>query len=389
MPLPTLAAEVTSAGISAPTYDQIKQDLEEQYRAIYGADIYITPDSQDGQQIALAAKAINDTNQMAIFVYNSLRPSGAVGAGLSSAAKLIGMKRKVATFSTAVGNVGGVVGTVITSGVVTDTNGNKWNLPASVTIPIAGVIAVTVTAADAGAFAQPAGSINQIATPTLGWQTFLSTSDSVPGQAVESDAAMRRRQTTASGLPSNTPLGGLQAALEALNGVTRVRIYENATNAVDGNGIDARSIAVVIEGGDVLEIATAIGQKKTPGAKTFGSDTQTYTDPVSGIVYAINFKILFYQASSVAITVQALVGWSSAIAAEIQQSVADYISGIKIGDDVQYLRLMSPAYLSGSADGDTYEITAITLDGGVVDVAVPYNKAATCDPSNVVITVLP
>lgn len=389
MPLPTLSAQITSAGISAPTYDEIKQSLEESYQAIYGVDIYIAPDSQDGQKIALTAKAINDSNNAMRAMYNAFRPGGALGAGLSSASKLIGLKRKVGTFSTAVGNVVGVNGTTITAGVVTDTNGNKWNLPASVTIPGAGFIAVTVTAQRAGALAQPAGSINGIATPTAGWQSFASTSDSVPGQAVESDAALRRRQTTASGLPNLTPLGGMQAALEALTGVTRVRIYENASDSVDANGVPARNIAVVIEGGDVAEIAETIGQKKTPGAGTFGATTQAYIDPLTGIAYNINFKVLAYQAVSVAITVQTLSGWSSAVAAAIQQSVADYITALGIGVDVQYLRLMAPAYLSGSADGDTYEITVLQVDGGVIDVVVPYNKAATCDPSNVVITPLP
>lgn len=389
MPLPTLSAQVTTAGVSAPTYDQIKQSMEESYRAIYGADIYIPADSQDGQVIALLARAINDANNTIRAVYNSFRPGGAQGAGLSSAAKLIGMKRKVATFSTAVGNVVGVNGTTITNGVVTDTNGNKWNLPASVTIPGAGFISVTVTAALAGAFAQPTGSINQIATPALGWQSFVSTSDSVPGQAVESDAAIRRRQTTAAGLPSLTSLAALQSALEALDGVTRVRIYENSTNAVDGNGIPARNIAVVIEGGDVAEIAETIGQKKAPGPGTFGADAQNYTDPVTGIDYVINFKVLAYQAVSIAMTVQALTGWSSAVATAIQQAVADYINALPIGEDVQYLRLMAPSYLNGGSENGTYEITVLTADGGVVDVAIPYNKAATCDPSNIVITVLP
>lgn len=389
MPLPTLSAQITSAGVSAPTYDQIKTSIEESFQAIYGVDIYIAPDSQDGQIIAFLAKAINDSNNAIVAAYNSFRPSGAQGAGLSSAAKLIGQKRKAGTFSTAVGNVVGVNGTVVTGGVVTDNNGNKWDLPATVTIPGAGFLSVTITSQEPGAFAQPAGSITGIATPTFGWQSFVSTADSIPGQAVESDAAMRRRQTTASGLPNITPLGGIQAALEALDGVTRVRIYENATNAVDANGVPARSIAVVIEGGDVLEIATTIGQKKTPGVATFGSDSQNYTDPNTTIVYTINFKLLSYQAVSVAITVQALDGWSSAVAAAIQQSVADYITGRAIGEDVQYLRLMGPAYLSGASGNDTYEITVLTVDAGVVDVVIPYNKAAICDPSNVVITVLP
>lgn len=389
MPLPTLAAQITSAGISAPTYDQIKQSLEESFRAIFGADVYITPDSQDGQMIALFASAINDSNLMAIAVYNATRPSFAQGAGLSSGVKINGIRRKVASESTAVGNVVGVNGTVINSGVVQDTNGNKWDLPPVVNIPGAGFIAVTVTAQEPGSLSQPVGSINQIATPTLGWQSFVSTSDSVPGDPVESDAALRKRQTVAAALPNNTPLGGLQAALEALAGVTEVRVYENATNGVDANGLPARSIAVVIEGGDVAEIAEVIGQKKTPGAATFGSTAQGYVDPITGIAYVINFYVLAYQAVSVEISLTAGVGWSTDVATQIQQTVSDYLNGLGIGQEVTYGRVWAPSYLNGAPEGQTFEISVLTVNGAGVDVAIPFNKAASCDPSNVVITVLP
>lgn len=389
MPLATLAAQVTAAGISAPTYDQIKQSLEESFQGIYGSDIYIAPDSQDGQWIAVQAQAIHDCNQSMIAVYNAFRPTVAQNSGLSSVVKINGIRRKSASFSTAVGNVVGVTGTLISNGVVADNNGNKWNLPASVTIPGAGFIAVTVTAQDAGALAVPAGGINKISTPTFGWQSFASTADSVPGQPIETDATLRKRQATAAGLPSVTPLGGVVAALAALNGVTRVRAYENDSASVDADGIPARNIAVVIEGGNILEIATTYGQKKTPGPTTYGTTTQTYTDPITSINYDINFFVLAEQAVTIEMSVQPGVGWNTTIAAAIQAAVAAYVNGLGIGSDVQISRVWAPAYLNGSAEALKYEITVLTVNGAGIDVPIAFNKAASCDPSNVVITVLP
>lgn len=389
MPLTTLAAQVTAAGISAPTYDEIKQSLEESFQAIYGSDIYIAPDSQDGQLIAVFAQAIYDCNQQMLAVYNSFRPTYARDAGLSSIVKINGIRRKSASFSTAVGTVGGVTGTLITSGVVQDNNGNKWNLPASVTIPLAGVISVTVTAQNAGAIAAPAGTIHKIATPTFGWQTFVSTSDSVAGQPIESDAALRKRQTVAAGLPNITPLSGVVAALAALPGVTRVRVYENSSNSPDVDGIPARNISVVIEGGDILQVATTIGQKKTPGSGTYGSTSQVYTDPVTSISYTINFYVLAEQSVTVELSVQPGVGWNSTIGVAIQNAVSAYVNGLGIGADVQISRLWAPAYLNGGADAQKYEITVLTLNGAGIDVPIAFNKAPSCDPSNVVVTVLP
>jgi hypothetical protein len=62
-PLPTLSAQVTSAGISAPAYSDILLSLQASFRAIYGSDAYLEADSQDGQFLAIMAQAINDCNQ--------------------------------------------------------------------------------------------------------------------------------------------------------------------------------------------------------------------------------------------------------------------------------------------------------------------------------------
>lgn len=385
----SMSAQVTSAGISAPSYQDILDTLISLFQSIYGSDVYVAADSQDGQWLATLATAINDQNQAMIATYNAFRPTGAVGVGLSSIVKINGIHRQEATFSTAVGNVVGQSGTTILNGVVQDNNGNQWDLPPSVTIPPGGTIAVTVTAAQPGAVAAPAGSINQIASPTRGWQSFVSTSDAVAGVPVESDATLRKRQSQSTSLPSNTPLGGVLSALANLDGVTRARVYENSTDSVDLNGIPARSISAVVEGGDVGEIAETIGQKKTPGAATYGNTTEPYIDPNTGINYDIEFFVLAEQAVSVEITITAGAAYSSTIESSIQQVVAEYINSLGIGVPVQFSRLWAPAYLNGSDDGQTYEITAMTLDGAGLDVTIPFNKAASCDPSNVVITVSP
>lgn len=389
MPLPTLAATITSAGISAPSYAQILQSLQESVQGIYGSDVYIAADSQDGQFLALLASAINDSNQMAIATYNAYSPTFAQGVGLSSQVKINGIRRQSASNSTAVGDVVGVAGTTIENGVVADENRNLWDLPTSVTIPPAGMISITVTAQEAGAIVAPTGSINKINTPTFGWQSFVSTSDATTGAPVETDATLRQRQSTASALPSTTPLAGMLSALANLEGVIRVSVYENDTASPDVNGIPARNISVVIQGGDVLEIATIIGQKKTPGASTYGDVSENYTDPNTGIVYTINFYVLDEQAVSVEIEVEAGPSWNDQVEAEIQNTVSAYINALDIGQDVVYSRLWRPAYINGVPDGEAYEINILTLNGALINVPIAFNKKATCDPSNVVITVAP
>jgi hypothetical protein len=176
----SLSAVITPAGVTAPSFADVLAGLQAAVRAIYGSDIYIAPDSKDGQFLALLAQAISDANAAAIAVRADFAPGSAQGAGLSSVVKVNGLARLVASYSTAVGLVVGQVGTVINNGTVKDANGNLWNLPSVVTIPPAGQISVTVTAQQLGALAAGAGTINAIATPVLGWQTFASTSDAAP-----------------------------------------------------------------------------------------------------------------------------------------------------------------------------------------------------------------
>lgn len=376
-PLPTLAFTITGAGVSAPVYSDILASLQASVRSIFGSDVYITPDSQDGALLAIVGSAINDMNNNAIAALQQLAPTFAQGAGLSALVKLNGLRRNVASFSTANGNVVGQSGTVINNGVVGDANGNKWNLPPVVAIPGGGTIAVTVTAQNAGNTVAPSGTINQILTPVKGWQSFVSTADALPGLPIETDATLRKRQTASVGLPSKTNLASVLAQVAALPGVTRVAVYENTTGAADANGAPAHSIYVVVEGGNLAAIASTIGQSKAPGPSTFGTTNQNYIDPFTGIVYTISFFVLTYTAITVTIVGTALPGWNPGNAVDIQNAIAAYINALGIGQKVQFSRINGPAYLNGALpESSTYEITAITVNGGGADIAIAFNKAA-------------
>jgi uncharacterized phage protein gp47/JayE len=390
-----LSATVTATGISAPAYADILAALQAAVQQIYGSDIYIEPDSKDGQLIALVAQAVSDANDTAKAVYAQFAPSTAVGTGLSSVVKTNGIARLVASYSTATGRVVGQVGTVIVGGQVKDANGNTWNLPASVTIPPAGQIDVSVTAQQLGAVTAPAGTINKIATPVLGWQTFVSLTDASPGAPVETDAALRKRQAASTAIPANSPMGALLGAISNVTGVTAVKLYENTGLTIDANGLPAKSICAVVQGGNVATIAQTIGQKKTPGAATYGTTTQTYTDPATGIPYPISFFVLALQTVKVKINGTALTGYTTSTTAAIQAAIAAYINSHGIGEGIEYTGLWSPAYQNAPARSQPYRVDTIQVstDGGAtwnsLDVAIAFNKIAACvAASDVTVTIV-
>lgn len=393
-PLPTLAVQITDFGITAPSYNDILESLKASYRSIYGADVYLEADGQDGQWIAIQASAINDTNAAAIAVYNQFSPATARGAGLSSVVQINGITRQAASRSTVDVTVAGTVGTVITGGQVQDsTTGSIWDLPATVEIPIDGDIVVTATCTVDGATAAAAGAVTTIVTPTLGWQTVTNVAAATPGLPVETDATLRVRQARSTALPSVTPLKGLDGALSNLDGVSQLRIYENDTNATDGDGIPAHSIAVVVEGGDALAIAEVIELKKTLGCYTFGSTTQDVPDPY-GVPTPIRFSRPTQVDINVDITLVPLDGYTSVIGEAIKTAVAAYIEALPIGQDVITSRLYMPANLYGGVGSETFTLSAdaITIyktgdPPSEADIAIAFDEIAVGSTSRVDITI--
>lgn len=385
-----IAASITDTGVSAPTFSEILAELQDAFRGIYGQDVNLDNDSADGQWLAFLAAAFNDCNAAVIAAYSAFSPATAAGEGLSSVVKVNGIARQSASRSTADLRLVGQAGTTITNGAVFDNNDNRWLLPASVVIPPGGEITVTATANADGAITAASGTIARIATPTLGWQAVENLVDATPGNAGETDAALRARQTASVAAPSRSVWDGILAAVSALDGVSRLNGIDNDTGATDSNGVPAHSIALVVEGGDAAAIASAILLKKSPGTGTYGSTTQSVADAY-GIPHAVKFSRPTTVAIKARVTIKALAGYETRVGLAIQQAIADHINALAIGDDVLLTRLYVPASLGGAADSMLYQLlsveTATTGAFGASDITVPFDGAASCLVADVTLVV--
>jgi uncharacterized phage protein gp47/JayE len=359
-PLPTLGPTISAAGITIPSYNDVLQSLVASMQQIYGSDIVVSPDSQDGQWLAVIAQAITDQNNAAVALYNSFSPVYAQGSQLSSLVKLNGLSRNVPTNSTAVGTVTGSVGISIVNGVVKDVNGNLWNLPAAVTIPISGSIVVTVTAQQPGSTPAQIGDISQIFNPQYGWTSFTNTSSATVGAPVESDATLRRRQAASTSLPALGILASIFAAIGNVPGVTRWQVYENATGAPDSNGVPAHSFCSVVEGGTTTAIAAAIVSRKPPGIQTFGTTTVNGKDAVN-LPYAINYSVLAYTQVFVNYVIQSLSGYTAAVGTDSLNAIVAFINSLTIGESLYYTQLLAAAQLVTLAEGQTFYIASLVI----------------------------
>jgi len=389
-PLATLGPTISSTGISAPLFNDIYNSLIATFQGIYGSDIYVDPDSQDGQWIAAIASAINDCNQAAISVFQSFSPSYSQGTNLSSLVKINGMQRLAPTNSQAVGNVGGTVGTVILNGVVEDVNGNMWGLPPSVTIGISGSTTVTVTAQAPGSIAAGIGQINTIYNPQSGWQTFTNTAAATVGNPLETDGALRIRQSNSTAIPARSIIDAIAANVANVPGVGRSYIYENATGATDSNGVPAHSIAPIVEGGSVTLIGQAIALEKPPGIQTYGTTQYISVDQV-GLPTTINFFELMEVPIYYAVTIQPLNGYVSTTGVALMNALAAFTAALGIGEDVYASQASAVASLGGSL-GATFYISTFYLGTsasptGTGNVTIAYNAAASCTAANIQLSV--
>ena len=392
IPLATMGPTVDANGISIPTYADILATLQDRYRGIYGSDAYLDSDSQDGQWLAIQAAAINDQNMSTVAAYNQFSPTTSKGAGLSSVVKINGIRRQSPSNSTVDVKIVGQTGTAIINGIVGDTLQQRWFLPASVNIPISGEINVTATAERPGAVAAGAGAVQNILTPTRGWQSVTNLVAATPGAPVETDAQLRIRQSKSVSISSITPMDGIVGAVSSIPGVSQVRPYENDTNVTDSDGIPGNSIALVVIGGNSAAIAQAISDKKNLGTGTFGNVSENIPDAY-GNIKVIKFSRPSQITIKVDIEIEALDGYTSLIGDKIKVAVAAYITALKIGANVVSSRLYLPANLFGQPGSETYEINTLEAyevgdPPSTVDIIIPFDDIAVSTPADINLTVV-
>ena len=395
-PLPTLAPTVSEAGISVVSFSDVQQSLISSAQQIFGSDIYLGNDSQDGQLIGVFSQAINDCNQATAAVFNSFSPTFAQGVQLSSLVGINGLTRNTSNASTASGTVTGTVDSVITGGVVADENGNFWDLPPSVTIPFGGSISVTVTSQTNGDISAPIGTINRIVNPQFGWQAFSNTDAAILGQAVETDPALKDRQSVSTELSAITLTDTIIANIANLTGVIRNGGYDNDSNVTDSNGVPSGALAMVVQGGGAQQIANTIAVLKPPGCKTYGSTSGVYIDKY-GVPHVINYSQLVLDQIYFAFSIQRLAGWVITTEKLIQDALANFVDQLAIGEDVYATQCLGIAALTGNAAtlalSQTFSINMASFFLGTAasptssaNIVVAFNHAAACSASNIFIT---
>lgn len=373
---------VDASGFHYPSYDDIKQELIEEMKRIYGQDLYLENDSQDYQMISAFALKIYDTYQAIELDYNNRSVKTAIGTALDTLVKNNGITRKKASYSTVKLTITGEPNTNIIGGQAKDSSDNTWALSEYyVTIPASGTIDVDATCTKLGDITTNVNTITKIVNPTKGWLSVTNKAIPIPGQPVETDEQLRKRQSISVANPSQTVIESTEGAIAAIEGVTRYRVYENDTSITDSNGIPSHSISAVVEGGTDKEIAQAIYLRKGPGCGTYGNTTVQLI-PRSTVPVNIKFSRPSYLDIDVQVKIKALTGYNNDVENAILEQVRYYLSILEIGQNVYISSIWAVAARAiSNITAPTFSVLEVKLatnNGNLAttDITMAYNAVA-------------
>jgi hypothetical protein len=135
-----------------------------------------------------------------------------------------------------------------------------------------------------------AGTIRTLSAAVAGIVGLINEFDADAGRNDETDAEMRDRwldRLTIAGLA--TP-DRIRAAVLAVQGVEYVRVFENESDVVDGDGRPPHCFQVVVLGGADNDIAQAIWNSKPAGILSYGTSASGTAVDSLGTAHVVDFE---------------------------------------------------------------------------------------------------
>ncbi len=379
--------QLTDKGYVGQRLDSILEELDRGFRAIYGNDIDLAPDSPDGQMLGLIAQIRADLEELGEAIYRALDPDHASGAWLEQRAAYAGLLRRRARYSYLRGVLlSGCPGAVLPAGaVVRDINQGRWQLIGETLLGGDGSARGDFRSLELGAFPLPADSPLTLETLAPGWSAARNRQPAEVGVEEETDAELRARFFRSRARPAQNSLDGMVAEILQLADVCEVVGLENTGNQADANGVPAHSLNLIVDGGDEQAIATVIFQRKTAGTGLRGDVEVTLADS-QGIARRLRFDRPQVIACRALIEVQRDAEFSAVDGAAIKSALA--ASDFGIGQDVQLSRLYSPVNTVQGFWVSQLKIARVGQTPVAANIEIGVRQRARFDPADIEVVVL-
>lgn len=286
---------ITSEGVIVPDTSTIRDEVIADWRSAFGQDLVVTPETPQGIFITQDTQIRDGVARNNAELANQINPDLAGGVWLDAIWALTRGSRRPATYSILTGVVlGGIPTTLVPAGsvAVVSGTGERFVTTANALIGASGTVTVTMRAERTGPIAASDGSLDQVASSVLGWETVTNPTAAVVGREIESDIASRNRRRNTLALQSIAAPEAIISRLYDIDGVRSLAFRENITDTtmpIDGVTIRYHSVWVCVEGGSDAEIAQALLETKTLGAGWTGDIVVPTLDAISGQTYNVQF----------------------------------------------------------------------------------------------------
>lgn len=283
-----MANEINENGISIQTFPEIKEQLIEGYKGVYGQDISIDDSSPDGSKINIEAMAKADILNYSVMLYNFMNVDTTTGTPQDILYKINGVYRKASAFTFVDINV------TVTKGLnlqgldddisnpdgagytVADSNGNEFILTNSTSLTVAGTYTLEFRAKNIGAVEVLPNTIINPVTVIAGVSGVTNPSvEYIVGASGESDSEFRIRRNRSTAISSKGFMFSLENQLDALDFVSFSKVWENKTAVTDADNIPPHSIWTIVQGGADSEVAQTIYANLGMGVNMKGSTVYT------------------------------------------------------------------------------------------------------------------
>lgn len=392
---------IDDTGVIVPDTADIQTTVEAEYKAAFGSDLVVTPDTPQGVLITAEVLSRDEVVRNNAALANQINPNLAGGVFLDAICALTGLKRSLATFSVATCNLTGVPQTIIPGGVTAKTvAGDVFASIATVTLDNSGNATVDFRAVVSGPVPAVATELNQIVNGVLGWETISNPANAILGQAQQSDQSLRQLRLQTLALQGIALPEAITSALYDTTGVKSLTFLENVaatTQAIQGQSLVAHSIFVCVSGGSDDDVAATILANKSLGCNYNGSTTVNVVEPASGQTYAVKFQ----RPTAVPVLIKATVTVQGSVIdpnTAVPAAILSYINGeiegeqgFVVGGDV------SPFEIGGAVNKyyptiyvKKVEITLASNPSGwsTDDIAIAVSEIATATAGSITVIVV-
>ena len=348
---------VTSQGVIFPDTADLLARVQAEWRAAFGQDLIVSADTPQGVLIVAETLARDAIVRNNAALANQINPDLAGGVFLDALWALTGGQRVQSTRSVVSGVVvTGVVGAILPQGsrASVGPGGALFETTGQVVFGADGTASATFRSLDYGPVPAAAGTLTQIATAVLGWETVTNPVGAVLGEATESDEAARERRRRTLSLQNVALPEAIVSALYDVPEVTSVLFRENVTDVAvveEGVTINPHSVLAVVDGGTDTDVAAALLANKSLGCGWSGDVTVDVVEPVSGQEYPVTFMRPDLTTIYASVTVKPVAGSSGSPAQAVRDAILAFAAGdqagepgLTIGQDV------SPFELAGAVN---------------------------------------